>query len=342
MPEYLLQTSVIVLNWNGKHLLSDCLTSLECQTCRDFEIILVDNGSCDSSVEFVKKHFPEVRVISLTENRGFAGGNNVGIQHARGRYIALLNNDAKADSRWLEELTNALDSHPEIDFCASKIVFYDRHDLIDTAGDYFSIAGSAGKIGHLDDSTKPEYNRMRPVFGACAGAAIYRKAMLDEIGLFDEDFFLSFEDVDLSFRAQLHGHKCLYFPSALVYHRVHATVGINSPQYVYYGHRNSEFVYLKNMPGWLFFKYFPMHLADIFISFGFFLFKGRGLDFLKAKWDALRALPRVLRQRRQIQYERTVSAEYIESLLQKNWWRLKVERWRRLKHAKSQNKIVPI
>ncbi|MBI3661243.1 glycosyltransferase family 2 protein, partial [Candidatus Acetothermia bacterium] len=248
-----------------------------------------------------------------------------------GMFIALLNNDTESDVRWLEELMKALAAHPEAGFCASKLVFYHQRNLIDTAGDYFSIAGSAGKLGHLDQADKPEYNQLREVFGACAGAALYRKEMLDEIGLFDEDFFVSFEDVDLSFRAQLKGYKCLYVPTAIVRHRVHGTIQKNSPAYVYYGHRNLEYVYLKNMPGSLIAKYFLLHVLEEMIAFGFFLTQGRGLDFLKGKWHALRALPKLINKRRQIQQSRSVSTEYIQSMMRRDWWSLKWARWRRLR-----------
>jgi hypothetical protein len=324
------QVSVIVLNWNGKHLLSECLTALAHQTFEDFEVLLVDNGSTDDSVAFAQKHFPNVRLCALKENLGFTGGNNFGFREARGRYIALLNNDTAVTPGWLEALVKALESHPEVGFCASKLVFYDDHNCIDTAGDYFSIAGAGSKIGHLDRADKREYTEPSFVFGACAGAAIYRKNMLDEIGLLDDDFFLSFEDADLSFRAQLKGYRCLYVPEALVYHKVHATIQKNSPFYVYYGHRNLEFVYVKNMPSRLIAKYFFLHVLDDLISFVFFVGQGRALDYLRAKWHAFRALPKLLQKRRLIQSQRTVSVAYIDSLLMRNWLGLKRERWQRM------------
>ena len=313
------KASVVVLNWNGRPLLSACLDSLRNQSWRDFEIIVVDNGSVDGSVEFVKECFPEVRIICLGENLGFCKGNNMGIREANGEYIALLNNDTEVDPHWLEELVKALDRHPEVGFCASKIVLYDTPHLIDSAGDAYSIAGSARKIGHLDFALKEKYRRPRFVFGACAGAAIYRRSMLEDIGLFDEDFFIIQEDVDLSFRAQLKGYKCLYVPTALVYHRLSATLKTYSTEYVYYGHRNLEFVYFKNMPFPLLLLTLPLHVIDVFLSFCFFCAIGKGRVFLRAKWDAIKALPRVLRKRREIQRARTVSLAYLLSLLDKSW-----------------------
>jgi len=320
------KASVVVLNWNGKPLLSACLDSLRNQSWEDFEIIVVDNGSVDGSVEFLEEHFPEVRIVRLSHNLGFCKGNNIGIKQAKGEYIVLLNNDAVVDTYWLEELVKALDEHPEVGFCASKMVLYDTPYLVDSAGDAYSIAGSARKIGHLDLALKEKYRRPRFVFGACAGAAIYRRSMLEDIGLFDEDFFIVQEDVDLSFRAQLKGYKCLYVPTALVYHRLSATLKTYSTEYVYYGHRNLEFVYFKNMPLPLLLLTFPLHVLDVLLSFCFFCAIGKGRVFLRAKWDALKALPRVLRKRREIQRERTVSLVYLFMLLDKTWPWYKLKR----------------
>jgi len=313
------KASVIVLNWNGRILLPACLESLHDQTQKDFEIILVDNGSVDGSAEFVEHKFPEVRIVRLSENLGFCKGNNIGIRQANGQYIALLNNDTEVDPHWLEELVKALDKHLEVGFCASKMVFQDRPHLLDSAGDAYSIAGSARKIGHSDFAKKKRYQYPKYVFGACAGAAIYRRSMLEDIGLLDEDFFITQEDVDLSFRAQLKGYKCLYVPTALVYHRLNATLKTYSPEYVYYGHRNLEFVYFKNMPLPLLLITLPLHLLDVFLSFCYFCAIGRGRVFLRAKWDAAKALPQVLRKRREIQRARTASLLYLLMLLDKSW-----------------------
>lgn len=323
--------SVVILNWNGKPFLSACLGSLMEQPGEDFEVILVDNGSIDGSVQFVAANFPQIEIISLQENLGFCKGNTIGISQAKGEYIALLNNDTEVDRHWLEELVKALEERPDVGFCASKMLLYDQRDLIDSVGDYYSIAGSGGKIGHRDRADKEGYNQQREVFGACAGAALYRRSMLEDIGLFDEDFFISQEDVDLSFRAQLKGYKCLYVPTAVVYHRLNTTLKTYSAEYVYYGHRNLEYVYIKNMPLPLLIITLPLHLVDVFLSFCFFLAKGRGRPFLKAKWDVLRALPKLLKKRRVIQRSRAVPISHIASGLEKNWLSLKIKRFTRLR-----------
>jgi GT2 family glycosyltransferase len=322
MIEHLLHyptVSVIIVNWNGKNLLFPCLQSLRRQTFKDFEIIVVDNGSTDGSIELIQHHFPEVQVIALNANLGFSTANNIGIRHARGKYIALLNNDAEADPHWLEELVKALDTHREISFCASKMLLYHQPDLADACGDFYSVDGTGGKIGHLQSAVI--YSEPREVFGACAGAAIYRRELLEELGGFDEDFFIAHEDTDLSFRAQLRGHRCLYVPTAIVYHKLSATIGANSPTYLYYGHRNAEFVYFKNMPRPLLWRSLPSHLMLNLALLLFYVRRGQAGPFLRAKLDAVKALPTLLQKRREIQQQRVVSVDYIAGLLQESWLR---------------------
>jgi len=316
--------SVVVLNWNRKALTVRCLASLKRQTFGNVQILLVDNGSVDGSVDFIASRFPDVEVVALPQNVGFAAGNNAGIQKARGTYVALLNNDAEAHVQWLDSLVVALESHPEVGFCASKMVLYDHRELLDTAGDHYTIAGTGGKTGHLGAADKRAYNTPRKVFGACAGAAIYRRALLDDVGLFDEDFFIAQEDVDLSFRAQLKGYGCLYVPTAMVYHHLNATLQTYSRDYVYYGHRNLEYVYLKNMPLALLLLSLPLHAVDVGLSCLFFVFKGKGGAFLKAKWDVLLALPHLLQKRRTIQKTKTAPQLSLWCLLEKRWLRLKI------------------
>ncbi len=296
-----------------------CLETLRRQIFKDFETIVVDNGSMDGSAQLVQEQFPEVLLIQLDRNVGFSAANNIGVQHARGKYIALLNNDTEVDPHWLEELVKALESRPDIDFCASKMLVYDRRELADACGDFYSIDGTGGKLGRLQLTVL--YNEPQEVFGACAGAAIYRRELLEELGGFDEDFFLAHEDTDLSFRAQLRGHRCLYVPTAIVYHHVSATIGVDSDTYIYYGHRNAEYVYIKNMPGPLLWRSLPSHLLLNVALFLFYMRRGQAGPFLRAKWDALKALPSLLRKRWEIQRRRSVSVKYIAGLLQESWLR---------------------
>ena len=303
---------------NGIDLLVSCLQSLRDQTFKDFEIIVVDNGSSTDVVNPLNKQFPEVRIIPLGENLGFSKASNIGIQHSQGKYIALLNNDTETDPCWLEELVKVLDEYQDIGFCASRILCWKDRNLIDACGDYYTVDGMAGKIGHLKHAS--EFTIPREVFGASAGASIYRRMMLDDIGLLDEDFFLAYEDSDLSCRAQLMGYKCLYVPTAVVYHHVSATIGPDSNTYIYYGHRNIEWVYIKNMPTLLLLKFLPLHLLIIISLAVLYIFKGKFRPYAKAKVSVLRSLPKLLKKRRQIQKQRRVSTSEIEQLLWGSWF----------------------
>ena len=203
MPKELV--SIVIPNWNGKIYLKDCLEAVRAQTYRNFEVLLIDNASSDSTPEFIREYFPEVQIISLFQNRGFSGAANEGIQRANGEFIALLNNDAKPDPQWLEELVKAIQTSPDVGFCASKILIAPQGARIDAAGDSYIPFGVAFKRGHALPNNR--YSRQELVFGACAAAALYRRSIFSDIGLFDEDFFCTYEDIDLSFRAQLSGYR---------------------------------------------------------------------------------------------------------------------------------------
>ena len=204
--------TVIIVNWNGRHLLPDCLKSLQEQKFKKFNTIIVDNGSSDGSVEWLSGHHPEVRVVPLSSNRGFCAANNVGYRLVKTKYVALLNNDAVAHPLWLGRLVEALEKNSEAGFAASKILNFKEPEIIDRAGDSYTRAGVGLLRGR--GMSFQDYEKQEWIFGACAAAALYDKRMIDEIGFFDEDFFLLYEDVDLSFRAQLKGYKCLYVPEA--------------------------------------------------------------------------------------------------------------------------------
>ena len=307
--------NVIIVNWNGRELLTECLESLRGQAYKPLDITLVDNGSIDGSVDFVTQTYPEVRTIALQNNTGFSAANNNALKNVRSEYVALLNNDAVAHPMWLKKLVNALEMHPKAGFAASKMLFYDNPNVIDRAGDAYTRAGTGLLRGRGVSADK--CNRQKWIFGACAGAALYRTEMLRDIGFFDEDFFLLYEDVDLSFRAQLKGYKCLYVPEAVVYHKASSSIVYDSPISVYYSHRNLEWVYIKNMPGPLIVKtIFPHVIYDI-AAFFYFLICGRGKDFIRAKKDAVKGLKKTLEKRQQIQANRKVDDRYIWNLLNK-------------------------
>ena len=307
------KVSVVVVNWNGQRFLEDCLGSLSRQTYANREIILVDNGSTDSSVSYVREKFPDVKIIELRENTGFTGGNAAGLKAADGDFVALVNNDTRADEQWLENLVEPMRKDPRIGICASKLVVADT-ESIDSAGDGMTSAGVGFNRGHGADLNT--YSSLEPVFAACAAGAVYRCKMIDEIGFLDEDFFLYDEDVDLSFRAQLAGWKCVFVPDAIVHHRGNATSVRLSDTHVYYHTRNLEFVWIKNMPAGLMLRFAHHKLFQEIGSFCYLCLRhGKWRAFLKAKRDALRMAPAMWNKRRAIQARRRVSSSYLRSLM---------------------------
>jgi len=312
-PQKQALVTIVVVNWNGRQMLSDCLEALYKQTFRKFEITVVDNGSKDDSVAYMSSTYPEVNLIELKHNLGFASANNLAIQNSHAAYVALINNDACAQLGWLGKLVKALEKNPEAGMAASKMVYADNPEIIDRAGDAYSVAGAGILRGRGKDKTyfsQPEW-----IFGACAGAALYRMDMLKTIGLFDEDFFLLYEDVDLSFRAQLAGYKCIFVPDAVVYHKASQTIRRDSDTSIYFGHRNLEWTYIHNMPKRLIAKTLISHCLYILFAFFFFALKGQSKIYLKAKKDALLGLNRAIKRRRYIQRNRKVDSRYIQELL---------------------------
>ncbi len=313
--------TAIVVNWNGEQLLPECLESLSHQSLDGLEILLVDNGSTDGSLDLVRSRFPKVRLLALSENRGFAAGNNRGIEASSGEFVALLNNDAVADYHWAEHLLAAAHDS-RVGIVASRVLLYSDRERLDSAGDGMTTVGVGYKRGHLVSCGS--FASAGSVFGASGCAMLLRRSMLAEIGLFDEDFFLLSEDSDLSFRAQLRGWTCLYAPNAVVYHRLNASIGKFSRSHVFYGQRNVEYVYFKNMPGRLVWKYLPSHLLNAILALLYFGAKGRLAGYLAGKFDFLKNIRRVLRKRRKIQTQRTVSCAEIDRILDRKWLRTRL------------------
>ncbi len=309
------RASIIIPNWNGAHLLAPCLNALQRQTFGDFEVLVVDNASDDNSVELLGKEYPEVKVVRLDSNRFFSGAVNEGIRRSRGEVVVLLNNDTEVEPQWLDELFRALDENPEAGMAASKMLLFDRRDVLNSAGDYYRRNGVPGNRG-VWERDEGQYDSSSTVFGACGGAAAYRRRMLEEVGLLDEDFVGYCEDVDLNFRAQLAGYKCVFVPRARVYHRLSATGG--GPVASYLCGRNFMNVIVKNMPTSLLKKYWPRILAAQlgYIKESVTHFQEPAARArLRGQLSAILALPSMLAKRRAIQASRKVSDEYIDSVL---------------------------
>ncbi len=241
--------SVVVLNWNGRKCIGRCLESLERQSFGDFEILAVDNGSTDGSREYLEERFGgSVRLFFLEKNLGFCEGNNVGIRAARGRLVALLNNDTETDPGWLKTLAGAAGrSGPRIGMWASRVMIDSRRTHFDSTGLLVYPDGICRSRGWLEKDVG-QYDREEEVLAPNGCAALYRREMLEETGLFDERYFAYMEDLDLGVRGQLAGWRCLYVPDAVVYHEKSSTSGKHSSFKAFYVERNRIWNLVKLMP----------------------------------------------------------------------------------------------
>ncbi|MFZ3059453.1 MAG: glycosyltransferase family 2 protein [Candidatus Methanoperedens sp.] len=287
------KVSIVVVNYNGKKYLNACLSSMENQTYHDFEVIFVDNASTDTSVEYVKAHFPSVRIIENEKNYGFAKGNNIGIKEAKGDLIATLNNDTEVTPAWLEELVRSINSDENVGMCASKLLFMKKRKMINSTGICISRSGACWDRG-MFECDNGQYESIGEVFGPCAGAAMYRKSMLEEIGLFDEDFYAYMEDADLAFRGRLAGWKCLYVPKAVVYHVHGGTAGYATDYTLYYGNRNIIWNSIKNFPPRMLLTSLPWIIGRNIAVIPYYILKGHGNAILTSKIGAIKGIPKML------------------------------------------------
>jgi GT2 family glycosyltransferase len=316
-PNSTFRISIVVVNWNGAPHLPVCLNALRAQTYRDFEVIVADNASRDESRPLLARDYPEVKVVALPANRGFTGGNNAGIRAAQGEFIVLLNNDTEVDPHWLAEILAAFERHPEAGIVASQMKLFDRRDTFHTAGDFYRLDGIPGNRG-VWEIDRGQYDREEYVFSACGGSAAYRKSMLDQIGLLDEDFFYSCEDIDLAWRAQLAGWKCVYAPRAIVYHKLSATGGGATASF--YDGRNIIHVIAKNYPSSLWIKYRGAIIRTQWSLCAEALRAWRGAAArarMRGMLSGLIHLPKMLNKRRAIQSTRRVDDAYLLSILKK-------------------------
>jgi GT2 family glycosyltransferase len=302
------KVTIVIPNWNTQHWLAGCLDGLRAQNYQDFHVILVDGGSLDNSVAFVRQNYPEVETLALAENRGFAPAVNAGIKQARSEYVALLNVDTVPQPDWLANLVETMERSPvDVGCLASRMLNLNDPNIIDDAGDTFSWYGSARKRGWREPADT--YLEPEEVFSACAGAALYRRTFLEEVEGFDENFISYLEDIDLGLRGRLLSYRCLYVPTAEVLHHGQSA-GTARSRYVYLMTRNRLSLLLKNIPSELFFKHI---YTLLFGQFYFFLVYKRPFHSLAGMVSFLIALPRLLRQRQVIQKRKRVSNEVLET-----------------------------
>lgn len=308
--------SVIIPNWNGKKFLTGCLDSLLKDSYGKVEIIVVDNGSHDGSVEFMESGYPSVKLVKFSENTGFSVAVNAGINASRGEFIALLNNDTVVDPSWLSEMIKVMKEHPEIGSTGCKMLAYDNHQLLDGAGDGYRRGGLPGRIGHREID-RGQFNEQRPILGPCGGAALYRRAMFDDIGLFDEDYFAYLEDVDMALRAQSAGYKSIYVPSAVMYHLGCGTTGSGyHPLVVRLSAQNNVNTLVKNIPFSLILKFLPQIIYWQAYYFAVVIVRGgQVLPWLDGTFRAIKLLPAMLQKRDEIASKRRVPISYLEEII---------------------------
>ena len=311
------EISIVIVTWNGRRFLDACLTGVAAQEGVSAETILVDNASTDGTAEYVRERYPWVRLVVLPENRGFAGGNNAGAREARGRLLALLNNDTVPDPGWLRALQAGIDERAGYALATSRIVYMHDPSVIDSAGDGYLRWGAAFKHHHGGPSSAVDQSR--EVFGVCGAACLFPRAVFEELGGFDEDFFASHEDVDLSYRARLLGYRCRYVADARVRHHGSATLGRVSSSSVFHGQRNLEWVYVKNTPALLLLRTLPGHFVYTAAAAIHFARVGAAGAFVRAKVAALAGLPAMLRKRTAIQRSRRVGSSAIWPQLERRW-----------------------
>ncbi len=321
---------MVVANWNRRELLRACLYSLERQTFRDFEVIVVDNGSEDGSADMAAAEFPAARLIRNSGNRGFCAANNQGIAAARGRFVALLNNDAEADPGWLEALLGAFDLADDIGMAASKILVWENRTTIDKVGHLIYPDGQNRGRG-TGEPDRGQYDKLEETAWPDGCAAMYRKDMLECVGGFDEDFFAYADDAELGLRARIAGWRCLYVPGAIVYHHHGSTLGRFAAERMFLIERNRVWLAAKLFP-WRLLVLNPFYVGLRVVAGLYGAVAGSGEAgrfagesglillikcFLRANLAALAGLPRMLKKRAEVSRIRRLTASEICVLLRR-------------------------
>lgn len=279
--------TVVIPNYNGKHFLNPCLSSLQKQSMKEFDTIVVDNGSTDGSVELLEKEYPWVEVIKRDKNYGFCNAVNVGIKRSKTPYVLLLNNDTKVEKEFVKELMLEMEKSPKIFSCSSKMLHFTYHDRMDDAGDMYCIVGWQFQRGVA--RLEKNFQKTVDVFSSCAGAALYRKEVFEKIGYFDEGHFAYLEDMDIGYRARIYGYRNVFCPKARVYHVGSGTTGAKYSEFkVKLSARNTVYLNYKNMPVvQLVMNFVPLCIGYI-IKWVFFIRKGYGKVYLEGVIEGIR------------------------------------------------------
>jgi GT2 family glycosyltransferase len=289
--------SVVIPNYNGARYLGKCLQSLQAQSCKSMEIVVVDNASQDGSVEIVRAMASSAILLNESENLGFAGGVNAGIGASHGDWIAVLNNDTELAEDWLGECLAGIQKYPDAAFFACRILDFSSRTRLYSAGDCFLRCGVGYRRGQ-EQEDREDFHQECEIFSASGCAALYRRKVLEEMGRFDESFFAYFEDVDLGFRLQAAGYRGYYLPRSVVYHHGAATSGGEfSPLAVRLRTRNSLLLLLKNMPALFFLQWLPMIVLAQLWWLARVAAHGRPASYIRGLSGAFLAAPAIIRNR---------------------------------------------
>lgn len=326
MPQF----SIFILNWNGRDLMGGCLRSLDAQTFRDFEVVVVDNGSEDGSAQYIAENFPQVRLLALPTNTGFCGGNNRALEISSGDLILLFNNDAELHPEFLSELSAAAGAYPAAGMFAANIRMFDRRNVFDSTGLLVYPDGLCRSRGWLEEDSG-QYDLSDEVLCPNGCAAVYRRSMIEDVGFFDDAYFAYLEDLDLGLRGQLRGWTCRYVPGAIAYHKKSMTSGYHSAFKAHLVERNRIWNAVRLLPLRLL-VLSPLWTLMRYLMQGYAAASGQGMSsqfrrdyslgemvgiMARSYRDAFARLPEVWRQRRLIQGNRKLGALQVYSLLRK-------------------------
>jgi hypothetical protein len=311
-----IEVNIVIPNWNGLRFLPACLASIKKQAFNSFNITVVDNGSNDGSLEYLQKHYPQIHVIALPENKGFSAAVNKGILSSTAPFVFLLNNDTELAPDCLALLVEAAkQEEQDFVFFSPKMLSFHERTVLDGAGDGYLRGGAGYRLGTMEKDG-PEYNEPGPIFGACAGAVLYNRSLFDHIGLFDEDFFAYLEDVDLNLRINHSGRKGYYVPAARVYHIGSASSGSKiNPFTVRLSTRNSFYVLLKNYPPLLFFRFFPVIIIYQFFWFLFVVKKRQVAPYIQGIREALASRGEMREKRKELSSYDSLTVDEFASCL---------------------------
>lgn len=305
--ESIMKVTVVIPNYNGQKFIKTCLDALRLQSLREFETLVIDNASQDGSYEYVKEHYPEVKLIRLKKNYGFSAAVNKGITLSETPYVILLNNDTEVAPHFVEELVKAIEASEDIFSVSSKMINFTDRTVMDDAGDLYSIFGWGFQRGV--GQPVENFTENDEIFSACAGAAIYRKKVFEEIGLFDLKHFAYLEDMDLGYRARIRGYRNLYCAKAIVYHVGSGTSGSKYNDFkVRLAARNNIYMIYKNMPFVQLALNMPFLALGFLVKYGFFKKLGFGEIYKEGLKEGLEKMHTL----QKVPYESRYLSNYIE------------------------------